>query len=206
MFRTLLAAVAVLLLASCGSAALIRNWRNDAYDGAGYEKLLVIGVSPVAENRRSFEVEFARQLDERTGVDGVPSSDLIPDIEQLDSLRVGEVVRTNGFDAVLVTRLVKIERDVTLQSGEKKVVPETYYNDLYGYYYTVHREVRTPSTVGETDVVVLETNLYDTAGGALVWTGTTESYSPSSIPELVDDLALLVLTNMHEHGLIGGAK
>ena len=193
-----------LALTGCATSTLLSHWRDESFDGAAYKKIFIIGMSPVPENRRSFETEFARQLDARIGADGVPSSDVIPDFTKLDSLAVVEAVRSGGFDAVLVTRLVRIDKELKYSSGESRVVPETYYNDLYDYHYTVYREVRAPGKVGESDVVVLETNLYETGAGDLVWTGKTESYSPENIPQLVDDLATLVLTKMHGHGLITG--
>ena len=57
-------------------------------------------------------------------------------------------------------------------------------------------------SVGAADVVVLETNVYSVEGARLVWTGTTESYSPENIEQVVDDLAILVLGSLRKYHMV----
>lgn len=196
------AVAALLACLGCGTAALVSHWHHDTYSGTPFKRFLVIGSTPDEANREVFETEFVRQLAARVGTEGVASHTLIPDFTDLDSLRVVGIVREGSYDAVLVTRLVRVDQQVRYMSGERQVVPETYYNNLYDYYYTVYREVHSPGSVGEVEVVVLETNVYETKAARLVWTGHTESYSPENIPQIVDDLALLVLSNLEKYKFI----
>ena len=72
-------------------------------------------------------------------------------------------------DAVLVTRLIKVDENIHRTPGQTYVVPQVYYNHFYGYYRRVYREVHTPGYITKEVVVHLETNLYDVKTEVLVW-------------------------------------
>jgi hypothetical protein len=197
--RVLALAVA---LAGCGTASLVSQWRDDSYAGPAFESFLVVGFTPNDGNRRLFESEFVKQLAQRSEARGAASAEHIPAFADIDSTHIVEIVRQNGYDAVLVTRLVRVDQRTQYTPGGAQVAPETYYNDLYDYTYTVYREVESMGSVGAADVVVLETNVYSVEGARLVWTGMTESYSPENIEQVVDDLAILVLGSLRQYHML----
>ena len=107
-------------------------------------------------------------------------------------------VRENKIDAVVVSRLIKVDNTVTYIPGTAYIPPFPYYGTFYGYYGAVYPVVYSPGYLKEEKKVRIETNLYAVSSGEgeLVWTCITDTFNPSNVNKAIDRLVKLVVKQM----------
>jgi hypothetical protein len=109
-------------------------------------------------------------------------------------------IREHHIEAVLLTRLVRVEKNVTYIPGHSYTVPYAYYNSFYGYYPVAYRQVYSPDYLREDKTVRIETNLYATTTpeGELVWTGISDSFNPSSAKKTINNVVKVVVKDLEK--------
>jgi len=60
--------------------------------------------------------------------------------------------------------------------------------------------------VTQYDVATVETNLYDVKTKRVVWSGTTQTFNPSSVAKETPGFAKIIIGQLAARGLIAGAK
>ena len=198
--------LAVLLAVNGKSVKMITSWFNPNYEGHTFHKILVIGVAQNLEVRADFEDNMAAQI-ARPGVETIPGNVILlrpdPDVKlDLDYLR-GQI-RDNHIDAVVVSRLLKVEKKVTYIPSSTYIAPYPYYYSFYGYLGAVYPTVYDPGYTREDTTVSVETNVY-AAGkpdGDLVWNGVSKSFNPKSAKKIADGLVKEVPKQMENDGLL----
>lgn len=191
-------ATAAALAAGCASTRLTNTWQDPNFAGAPVKSVLVIGVTKQAGVRRTFEDEFARQLRAK-GVRAVQSYTLVPEDGEVSKERLAEALKAAGVQAVLITRLVKVRWQMEAYPGGVYAPP---YMGWYGFYNSAWVGYYEPVPVYSYDVVTAETNLFDAASDALIWSGTTESFSPRDVKKDTQEFAQVILAALSEQKLI----
>lgn len=98
-------AVAVGLSGCAGQVGVDGHFAKDAVRGAGYSRVLVVGLSPDYNQRCAFEWSMAHSLkNDRT--DAMSSCSRLKDGDHLSRESVEKVVADTGADAVLTTVLI----------------------------------------------------------------------------------------------------
>src|SRR5215217_7272847 len=116
MTRRMVAMAAGLLLASgCASTQLAQVWKAPQ-PGPPARKVLVVAVVPSETSRRMMEGTLADRLKKR-GLEAVPGNSLTPAGEALDRAKLEELVRRDGYDAVLVSRYAGTTDSTTYMPG-----------------------------------------------------------------------------------------
>jgi hypothetical protein len=197
-------------VAGCSTPTTLEGVSSDpeAAGGSGYRRPLVCGVGRSPEVRRQVEEAFKKALNDR-GVDAVPSLDYVPETQQANEQTLAAVVRNSRADAILLTRLAKVERraDVDDAAGRPRaaVPPPGGAKGYYGIYAWAWGGVYDPPQVYAVDSVVLETFLIDTRTSAVVWSGATRVMDPAKVPQDAADLAKQVVGDLIQRGLVPGA-
>src|SRR6266403_3638532 len=166
--------LAVLAAIGGKSVKMISSWFNPNYEGQRFHKILVIGVAQNLEVRADVEDEMAAQI-ARPGIETIPGSHILlrpdPDVKlDLDYLR-GQI-RDNHIDAVVVSRLLKVEKKVTSIPSSTYIAPYPYYYSFYDYVVAVYPLLYDPGYTREDTTVSVETNVYATASQTVTWCGT----------------------------------
>jgi hypothetical protein len=188
------------------SIKMVTSWFNPKYAGQTFHKVLVIGVAQNLEVRADFEDGMAAQI-ARPGMQTIPGNQILlrPDPKakpDLDYLRAQ--IRDNQIDAVVVTRLLKVDKKMTYVPGSTYMAPFPYYYSFYGYLGVAYPMIEDPGYTREDTTVSVETNVYATSkpDGDLVWTGASSSFNPKSAKKVADGLIKEVPKQMEKDGLL----
>ncbi|HEY2822532.1 MAG TPA: hypothetical protein VGJ06_15915 [Candidatus Acidoferrum sp.] len=205
-FLLIFSLLAILAVSSGKSVKMLTSWFNPSYKGQTFHKILVIGVAQNLEVRADFEDELAAQM-ARPGVETIPGNHILlrPDPnEKLDLDYLRGQVHDNHIDAVVVTRLLKVDKKVTHFPSSTYVAPYPYYYSVYGYLNSVYPLMYDPGYTREDTTVSVETNVYATSKpeGDLMWNGVSKSFNPKSAKKFADGLAKELPKQMERDGLL----
>jgi hypothetical protein len=195
-----LVALAALSLA-CGARTDLGTVWNAKMPRAPVTRILVIGIAENSVTKRSFEDAFAAELNQR-GAEAAPSYMFLPPDERLSEEMVREVVRQRGIEAVVVTRLLKVDEDKQYIPPRTDYVSRGYAGGLYGYYGSAYDVVHTPGYWQTVTIVRLETRLYDAETADLIWAAQSDTFDPSSTDDTIKSVTKAVAKRIAADGLI----
>ena len=194
----------VLTITSCATSTMLTSWVDPEAVGKTNENanMLLIGVAKNAVLRRQFEDSFARELTGKK-IRAMVSYQALPDPQAVNEESVAPVVSQNNITHVLVTRVIDRKTVTTYvpptttayATGYPSYYP-SYYGSWYGYYNTGYTTVSSPGYTYETELVNLETNVYDVRSGKLVWTGLTETEMGSQMEAQIQEFIQLLISTM----------
>jgi hypothetical protein len=202
--RLILVVLAGFSMAGFSSTKLAYSWRNPNAPSGPFKNIMVLALNGQAANRAQFEDTLTAAIT-KSGVQAVQSYSLIPrpNLTPIDMDQLRNVVQGQGFDAVLVSRIVEYHK--TVHQVQDPIFPlEPYYATLYGYYGFASPMVYSPSYLQTEQKVQVETNLYATAkpDGVLVWTGTSDTVNPRSVNDAINAIVKLVAQEIQKQNLI----
>lgn len=177
----------------CASTKLTSTFVDPAFSGEPFDKIMVVGLGASAGGRASFENAVADQLAAQ-GVLGVASGNLIAAAEDLTRESVRGWVASDGYDAVLVTRLVDTRKSTTYH-------PPSYatFYDYWGFY---GGYLTSPGYLVETTTLLIESTLFDATTGKVVYSAESKSFQPSSRDEVIRELVPLLVGDLTKRGLL----
>ncbi len=191
--------------ASGKSTKLVASWKNPEYSGPRFHRILVLGMSAKPGVRADFEDALSK-LVASNGVEAIPGNTILlrPEDTKLDLNYLKTQVKTFKIDAVIVSRLVKVEKQTTYIPGSAYAVPYPYYSSFYGYYGAVYPVVYSPDYLREDTTVRVETNVYAvTSGeGELVWTGVSDTFNPRSATKAIEGVSKLIVKELQKEGIL----
>ena len=184
-----------------GWAKIIQHamtWLEAGAKGGGNpEKVVVVGIFTEPDTRKIFEDEFADRLRAR-GMDATASHKIVSDAEMPDKDVVIGKIRKLGADAVLVTRVMDMEKENIHVPGQGIAVP-VYYVD-YGAYYS-HSYYQPGRTI-QGGHASTETNLYGLGDEKLIWSGRSKTKLSATRYELIQAFVKTMLDGLSEARLI----
>lgn len=191
--------IMISLLSACATTALEDSWTNPQLAATQVKKVLVLGIAIDEGKRFMFETEMAAALNGH-GVQAIAGSNVKALRGKLSKKKVVEALKTMDVDSVVVTRLVSYNIDKDYHPGYTEVwvygVPT-----IYGYLPTgVHETVHKAYT-SETTTIFLETSVFDSSDGTLIWSARTKTRQPEN-SDVIRDLIKLVVPRMKRDGLV----
>lgn len=203
-FLVLVLCLMAATLADGKSTKLVTSWKNPEYSGQAFHRILVLGMSAKPGVRADFEDALSK-LVTREGVEAIPGNTILlrPEGTKLDIDYLKSQVKTFKIDAVIVSRLVKVDKSITYVPGQP-YMPYPYYGSFYGYYGAVYPMVYTPDYLREDTTVRVETNVYAvTSGeGQLVWTGVSDTFNPKSADKVIAALSKLIMKELQKESIV----
>jgi len=182
----------------------VTSWKNPQYTPAKFHRVLVLGMSAKPGIRADFE-DALSHLVTQTGVEAVPGNTILLRTEdtQLNLDYLKSQIKEFKIDAVIVSRLVKVDKNVTYVPGEP-LMPYPYYGSFYGYYRAIYPVIYSPDYLREDTTVRVETNVYSVASGEgqLLWTGVSNTFNPSSAKKVIDGLSKLIVKELQKETLL----
>ena len=214
-FRTPLILLLLFTLSGCSSVTMIASWKDKSIPEKNYGKFLVVGVTENNQTRQLFEEVMASELLKK-GLSATASYTITGVVEKQSPETLEKAVKKTGVDAVLTTRLTgrKISTDtrvgyVMTDRGFANPYLNNYDvlpNDLYGFYGASVVSYATfdmkSVQVTNSTTYTLETNLFDTLTGKLVWSGTTSMVDPEGLITAGKKFAGVTIRALSKEGLI----
>lgn len=201
--RTLLPALALLLVASCAttSTRFVDSWRAPDVPplAVAGRRVVALFMSPNATQRRLAEDAMVRELAAQ-GAIGVPAYDAlgpaVTDEEQVRARLAGL-----GYSGMVVMRVVGQETRYRHEPGVWWNYP--HYRRLWrGYWGWGWRQVHEVDYLVAERLVSMETLVYSLDRGALVWAGVSRTFNPARIESFVAEVAREATNEMVAAGVL----
>jgi hypothetical protein len=189
---------AALLLTGCAATQIINQWSDSSYAAASFKRILVVGVSKQTSIRRTFEDEFVARL-KAAGTDAAPSYEFIPEDGQVEESRLARAVEQAGADAVITTRLVRVEKKAEYIPGTYGPYPGFGY---YRWYSSAWVGFYEPPRLRFYDIYISETSLYDVRNNRLVWSGIAKTTKLDDIRSEIQGFVEVVIAALREKNLL----
>ena len=208
--------LAVTLLIACATTTKFSAiWGDEAYK-KGIKKILILGLSDKAVIRGSFENHLVKRL-EAQGVKAVASSSILAPNVKLDKETFQLHFKDQGFDAVLVTRLLKVDTTTTNYNSSSYsgmyASPYAYrsgmpgsYGGFYGYYGGAYDYAYSSSYSVQSLTVRVETNIYETQNAKLIWSGVSKTFNPAGSEDAINSLSKQLAYRLKKQGYLSKEK
>ena len=186
-----------LSLSGCATpkAELTSVWKDQAYQGGYFKKVLVISAARKEAIRNFSEDEFVRQLKGR-GTDAIASYTMIPFEKMMDKAVVAEKIKGLGIGGIFVTRVL-----YTLTAAAplpKQPIWHEFYSDSLGY----EQGVSGPRISAGKTVARIEMNLYETRSEKPVWSASSDVPVKDEPKEEIAAFITVVLQRLSQEKLI----
>ncbi|HEY6625727.1 MAG TPA: hypothetical protein VIZ21_02115 [Ignavibacteriaceae bacterium] len=200
---TMLFTSLTIIFISCSSTKtdIIGEWQDDTYQKGNIQKVLVLGIvnkeKPLL--RRNFEDGMARAFQEG-GINATPSMDHMPYDVATDSTTFEKYFKELQVDAVVVARLVAVDAERDYKAGYLYTIPYNSYYGFYGYYNAGIAYANSGGYLSQEVVVVLETNIYETANKKLIWSGVSETVEPDKASDVINSFGSELVGRLKSEG------
>jgi len=145
----------IILLTGCGPSTKIeKSWAEPSLKTSGpkpFNKVLVIGLLKDESTRRIAEDKMVAAIKASTAVQSYMY--LQPGDTKDNSTEVGERMKKDGFDGIVIMRLADMEKSTNY-------VPGTSYGGWYGYYRYAAPMYGSPGYYTEDKTYYVESNVY----------------------------------------------
>ena len=188
---------AVALIAATLTACAARptevttTWRDPVTTPIQFRRVMAIFVGGDSAMRRKVENRLARNVPNT-----VASYTVVPDAELTDTVSVRSRIAEGGYDGVVVLRLTSVGMRT---AGETVPTVGDPAETLAQY---LRRSPRSALASGQETVITMESRLYSVRDGKLIWAGTSDSFSPLSIGELVDQVVDASIQELRDQRLL----
>ena len=184
--------------AGCAATKSTATWKDPAFNQAKFSNVAVIGVAESEGNRRMFEDEFVKQLQEKN-IKAVASYTMFTlEKGKNDKAAVIDLLKQKGVDSVIVTRVMDKTTEQTYYPPTVTYTgpPRAYYGGWYNYYSMGYNSYSTPGYTSTKDIVKLECNVYDFAGEKLVFSGLSDTTITRGSEAKIDSVVKVLLKNI----------
>jgi len=169
-----LSAIVLFIITSTATAATI-FWKDDGYKREPFKKVFVLVTLQDPTLKKRLEDEFSNQL-KNHGTDSVESYPFFSSHSLSDKESITSKIEELEAEAILIIRLMLVDKDDTTSSADNYVVP-IWYHDWYPYYSSGFKFIRTPTYTDGDYLVIAETNIYETPKKRLIWAARSDMFT-----------------------------
>ncbi len=163
--------------------------------------MLVISVGKNSVQRRIWEDAFGSAL-AKHDVAATLSYRLFPDAVP-DTNQVIQVVQSNGFDGILITRWLPSETKAQYMQGYVTKEQDMRYDRRRDRFVTYYKEVEHAGYVDSQKVDIRGIDVWTTKNeGRMIWSATSKTPEPSSVEEGRPEIVKLVISELTRRNII----
>jgi hypothetical protein len=191
------------VLHGCASSGrVVKTYEDPNFSGGPFKNVLVVGVHRDGNARRRFESTVASAIREG-GTAAAPSLNFMRLADQISRDTLAPIVQREGFDAVLVTRLIDSALRVENRQGRTTVEAQrrddVFLADFFRYDYVEYQDPMVSTTVRS---VVLATDVYAVTNEAKIWSVESTVLDKASVFEAVVDTSRALANALSRDSLI----
>lgn len=193
--------VAAALVSGCAATSSSGMSQEPDPSEASFANFLVIGVAGDYDSRAQFERMVVSGL-KAEGAAARPYHAVAGGNKPLTREDVVAAIEENGFDAVVVTRVLDTESDVELRStvtGTKVTRKDEGFGKLFRYDY---EEMDEPLSLTIDMKITFVTELYSAQSRNLVWSSEKTGPKAENVGILIDETAESVVRQLRRAGRI----
>ena len=191
----------IILIESCSSSVLVDKWNDPSFHESPLKKILIIAIRKNSVQRRIWEDAFVGELSKQ-GVQAISSYKLFPDALP-DTNQVVETVQGNGFDGILMTRILQKETETYYVESYVTSEGIVRYNPFKNIYSTYYRDVQHPGYVDSSVVVRRAIEVWVIRDKErIIWGATSNTPELNSVEAVQNDIADLVIHELLQYAII----
>lgn len=197
-----LAAIAMAFSACSTSARSVSTERASETVGVPFSNILVIGIAADYEARTRFERKLASEL-RTTGTGATALYVAAGGNKPIEREAIEELVKTDSYDAVLISKPLKRETDAEMKTGgaaTKAVRRDDGALHLFRYDY---EELNEPVTWNVNLSVTISTELFAANDSQKVWSIETDVSKKDSLEDLITEASEKIVRRLKRDKLIG---
>ena len=195
-------ATSLVLVACGGSSTLKKTFDNPQYTNSRYSDILVIGVAGDYDNRGAFERAMISRI-KATGATATASYTVFGR-QPINRNIVSAAVRSRGFDAVLLTRVMSTGTDLSVQDGssETKVSRKETSRaiDLFRYDY---EELSDPGDLNISSTVTLSVEMFHSGDEVRMWAIESTISDKENVGQLIESAVDIIMAQLRKGRLVG---
>jgi len=192
--------LATLFIFSCQTSKITNTWTAKNVSPKKYSNILVLGV--LKDNDRELQTKMENHLSgdlKDLGYNATPANEVFPPgtFLQKDTARALAAINSKGFDAVLTIVLLDKIKERYYVPGRVAFTPyAVYYNRFDRYYFTIYDRIYTEGYFTTDTKIFWESNFYDVANKAMIYSAQTRSFDPGSKQSLAHYYGVLITNNL----------
>jgi hypothetical protein len=193
------------VLAACSgsTAAVKKTLDNPKYTDLSYRDILVIGVGGDYNNRAYFEREMVSRI-KAEGAAATAYYTVVGRSQPITRNTVSAAVKSRGFDAVLLTRVISQETDVSMggESSQTKVTRKSADRaiDLFRYDYD---ELMEPGDINISSTVTLSAEMFSGPDETRMWAIESTIADKENVGQIIEAAADTIMGQLKKDNLIG---
>jgi hypothetical protein len=197
---------AVLALVDCASApttSVKKTLDNPRYTDHAYSDILVIGVAGDYDNRAAFE----RAMVSRITAEGAAATayyTVVGRNQPITRSTVSTAVKSRGFNAVLLTRVISQQANVSMEGGssDTKVSRKSADRaiDLFRYDY---EELTEPGVINISSTVTLSAEMFSGPDETRMWAIESTIANKQNVGQIIEAAADTIMGQLQKDNLIG---
>ena len=202
LYKCSIVAVSMVLAACSSTSTVMKTLDNPIYTDSSYSDILIIAVAGDYDNRTAFE----RAMVSRIKAEGAKATAYYTVVgrQPIDRNTVSTAVKSRGYDAVLLTRVISQATDLSVQDGssETKVSRKEASRaiDLFRYDY---EELSDPDDLIISGTVVLSVEMFHAADETRMWAIESTISDMENVGQLIESAADTIMGQLKKDRLIG---
>ncbi len=190
------------LVAGCSaSTRVVKTFEDPEYANASFSNYLVIGVAGDYDARAQFERTVASRI-RKQGASARAYYSIVQGNEPLARDVVIDVIQEHGFDAVLVTRVVSQQADISVTSGTAETKASTIGGSPINFFRYDYEELNEPDSINLRTTVVLGTELFSAADEKMIWAIESTIPGVDHVGQLIGKKADIIIERLGRDRLI----
>ena len=189
-----------MLLTSCSSTKIISSWRmpESHIHINELSKVLIVALLDNEKNRFKAEHQIVKYLKGK----GVVSHDyLTDDFNNKYKDQITKKIKTDGFDGIVLMHLIDIDKERDYAPSQRQYIEDDY-KGFGDYYLKNNYNYKDSEYYINTQTYVLKTDIYSLKAEKIIWTGITETFEPSGIKKMTNEISKVIYKQMVQEGFI----
>ena len=195
-FHRVLFVLVTLSVLSCSTANVIDVWKDEAYTKK-IEKLIIVGMFDNYDVRKIFENSTAEAFKAKN-IEAIPSISFMPINQEFTKAAIDDAIKGQNANTVMLTRVTSIE-NVGKVNRPASGYPDYRFGTTFNF---MAQEVYTVKPYIETQLVTLETQLFDVESGNLIWKLNSRSFVAEKTSKEVRDFYKMIISNLGKANLL----